>query len=424
MTDIKVTSITQPQSSCPFKNARQKIYGLGYNLLVFVYEKHDTHDTCTLNFKYCTFINNSRTADYTITKRLREMIDDGANKEDIIGFLIDRNVPGDEIVYNDLAEYIEMMNFNANKVFGISASACLLILKLTSEDKKCGNCLVTDIDNRDFSSFIKCENGVLTSLNDGVCDFSGICQYEWRQGVKHDCSPVMELKLVAPNTYENKRKEIIELEDDYVFPLMKSSSFKKAIIDDGFIKYVIVTQKKAREDTSSISGVAPKTWEYLIQNKELFYNRKSSIYNGAPSFSMFGVGDYSYSKFKVGISGFYKKPLFSLLYNKVNLDKPIMLDDTSYFLSFDNYEIAYVCMLLLNSEKVQEFLYSISFKDAKRPYTKKVLQRLDLEKSIQTVTFDELKDTEMQLKVDEHLTITMYETAKNVIFKKKDDIQQ
>lgn len=108
---------------------------------------------------------------------------------------------------------------------------------------------------------------------------------------------------------------------------------------------------------------------------------------------MFGVGDYSYSKFKVGISGFYKKPLFSLLYNKVNLDKPIMLDDTSYFLSFDNYEIAYVCMLLLNSEKVQEFLYSISFKDAKRPYTKKVLQRLDLEKSIQTVTFDELKDT-------------------------------
>ncbi len=30
--DIKVTSIKQPQSSCPFKSARQKIYGLGYNL--------------------------------------------------------------------------------------------------------------------------------------------------------------------------------------------------------------------------------------------------------------------------------------------------------------------------------------------------------------------------------------------------------
>lgn len=35
-TDIKVTSIKQPQSSCPFKDSKQKIFGLGYNLLVFV----------------------------------------------------------------------------------------------------------------------------------------------------------------------------------------------------------------------------------------------------------------------------------------------------------------------------------------------------------------------------------------------------
>ena len=97
-TDIKVTSIVQPQSSCPFKNARQKIYGLGYNLLIFVYDKKDTFDSCTLDFKYCTFIDKSRTGDYTITKRLREMIDDGANKEDIMGFLADKNVPGDDII--------------------------------------------------------------------------------------------------------------------------------------------------------------------------------------------------------------------------------------------------------------------------------------------------------------------------------------
>ena len=40
-TDIKVTSIKQPQSSCPFKDSKQKIYGLGYNLIVFVYKKTD-----------------------------------------------------------------------------------------------------------------------------------------------------------------------------------------------------------------------------------------------------------------------------------------------------------------------------------------------------------------------------------------------
>ena len=105
-TDIKVTSITQPQSSCPFKNARQKIYGLGYNLLVFVHDKHDVGNRCSLHFTHCTFIDKMRTADFTITRRLREMVADGANREDIIGFLEDRNVPGDDIVYNDLADEI------------------------------------------------------------------------------------------------------------------------------------------------------------------------------------------------------------------------------------------------------------------------------------------------------------------------------
>ena len=105
-TDIKVTSVTQPQSSCPFKNARQKIFGLGYNLLVFVYEKRDEDKRCTLHFTHCMFIDKRRTADYTITKRIREMLDDGAIKEDIMGFLEDKNVPGDEIVYNDLAEEV------------------------------------------------------------------------------------------------------------------------------------------------------------------------------------------------------------------------------------------------------------------------------------------------------------------------------
>ena len=37
--DMKVTSIKQPQSSCPFEAARQKIYGLGYNLIVFCLRK-------------------------------------------------------------------------------------------------------------------------------------------------------------------------------------------------------------------------------------------------------------------------------------------------------------------------------------------------------------------------------------------------
>ena len=105
-TDIKVTSVRQPQSSCPFRNARQKIFGLGYNLMLFVYEKTDAENACFLRFPYCAFIDRNRTGDFTTTKRLREMVSDGANREDIIAFLQDRNVPGDEIVYGALADEI------------------------------------------------------------------------------------------------------------------------------------------------------------------------------------------------------------------------------------------------------------------------------------------------------------------------------
>ena len=107
-TDMKVTSIRQPQSSCPFKSARQKIYGLGYNLLLFVYDKIDDSSKriSKLNFLNCSFIGQNRTADYQTTKSLRQMIENDANSEDIVGYLMDRNLPADEITLNSLAAEI------------------------------------------------------------------------------------------------------------------------------------------------------------------------------------------------------------------------------------------------------------------------------------------------------------------------------
>ncbi len=104
-TDIKITSIKQPQSSCPFRDAKQKIFGLGYNLLVMVYDKKDTEE-CNVKFLHCAFIEEQHTADYTITKRLIEMRNDGANEEDIMAYLTDRNIPADSTVYFDIANRI------------------------------------------------------------------------------------------------------------------------------------------------------------------------------------------------------------------------------------------------------------------------------------------------------------------------------
>ena len=107
-TDIKVTSIKQPQSSCPFKNAQQKIFGLGYNLLVFVYDKQDEAKTKTalLNFVSCSFIEKERTADFQTTTALLQMIENKANAEDVFAYLNDRNIPADEITLMNLAEQI------------------------------------------------------------------------------------------------------------------------------------------------------------------------------------------------------------------------------------------------------------------------------------------------------------------------------
>ena len=107
-TDIKVTSIRQPQSSCPFKDAKQKIFGLGYNLLVFVYDKAENSNTNTakLDFISCSFLEKERTGDYTTTFRIREMIQDGAIKEDIMTYLNDKNIPADEIALGLIADQI------------------------------------------------------------------------------------------------------------------------------------------------------------------------------------------------------------------------------------------------------------------------------------------------------------------------------
>lgn len=108
MTDIKVTSVKQPQSSCPYKDSKQKIFGLGYNLLIFVYDKIDNSKskTTTLCFVSCSFVSNDRTADYTTTYRLREMINDNANEDDIVAYLTDRNIPADEVTLRNMASMI------------------------------------------------------------------------------------------------------------------------------------------------------------------------------------------------------------------------------------------------------------------------------------------------------------------------------
>ena len=104
--DLKVTSVKQPQSSSPFKSARQKVRGLGYSLLVFVYQKtdDDMKRTGNLQIRHTIFVSESRTADYQTTRGIREIIERNGNSDDLIAFMRDRNLPIDDVEAMQLAD--------------------------------------------------------------------------------------------------------------------------------------------------------------------------------------------------------------------------------------------------------------------------------------------------------------------------------
>lgn len=108
LVDMKVASVKQPQSSCPFKSARQKVYGLGYSLLVFTYEKSDDHVTQTgkLNILHTTFVDSAHTADYQTTTGLLKILDNDGNEDDLFAFLMERNLPVDDVQGYQLAQEI------------------------------------------------------------------------------------------------------------------------------------------------------------------------------------------------------------------------------------------------------------------------------------------------------------------------------
>jgi len=106
--DIKTTSKRQPQSSSPFTSARQKVFGLGYSLLVFVYEKRDnkSRSVARLMIRHVIYVEKDRTADFQMTGGLAEILDRDGNEDDLVGYMQDKMLPADEIELRRIAKEI------------------------------------------------------------------------------------------------------------------------------------------------------------------------------------------------------------------------------------------------------------------------------------------------------------------------------
>jgi len=185
----------------------------------------------------------------------------------------------------------------------------------------------------------------------------------------------MEL-TIRNNKIYNGFDEEVDVETDLIYPFLKSSDLPKEQMN--IRKYVIVTQHYVGEETNNIKYNYPKLWNYLERHSEFLDSRKSSIYKNKPRFSIFSIGEYSFSPYKIAISGLYKK----IAFKKIGMyeNKPIMVDDTCNFIPCFSQNEADLIYNLLTSDESYAYLNSVIFWDSKRPITTEILNNIDLRK--------------------------------------------
>lgn len=271
----------------------------------------------------------------------------------------------------------EIYPIDSKKYFSAAVDACLFYLDCSEKKENSELGIFESIENpvkKYTSGFYK--NVYFEDLaKKSALEIYGKSQFIWRNGVKHDCSKVMEF-IITNNGLQNGYNESVDIESDLVFPYLKSSDLVKNKFIDR--RRILVTQKFINEPTDYIQIKYPKTWAYLTEHTEDFEKRKSVIYKNKCRYSIFSVGDYTFKPYKIAISGLYKSICFKLI--TPYEDKTVLLDDTCNFISFDSKEKAEFILELLQTETALQYLNARISWEAKRPVKTEVLNSIDFEK--------------------------------------------
>lgn len=283
-----------------------------------------------------------------------------------------------------------MYRIDAKRWFGAATDACFFLVDMGSGPSRYEAEVHDSLQNTQGSTRIGFVNGLLVADMDAYSEVEFLeartAQMEWRQGIKHDAAPVMELTLDEIG-WINQAGEAVDVEDDFVFPLIKAGDVR--LTDERPRRAVIVPHRGLGESMEHLPRTAPRLWNYLQLHREVFDRRKSSIYRGKQPFSIFGVGPYSFAPYKVIVSGLHKTPGFIVVGPRDG--KPFVCDDTCYMLPFHSAPEAACVATALNHEIARQFLSSIVFWDAKRPITKALLKRISLDALVETIPEKELQ---------------------------------
>ena len=222
---------------------------------------------------------------------------------------------------------------DAKQHFGASVDACLLVIRTGSGETIRTANVYDGLHGKNRIGNVGIAGSELIAdveEYESLKDLDGREYYKWRSGIKHDASRVMELTKTEGG-FTNGFGEHWNLENTYLYPLLKSSDIANERLKPR--RYVLTTQRTPTDDTSEIESLAPVTWRYLQSHAHVLDRRRSIIYKKRPRFSIFGIGDYSFTPWKVAVSGLYKSIKFAVLGSVEG--KSILVDDTCllHFLS-------------------------------------------------------------------------------------------
>ncbi len=275
-----------------------------------------------------------------------------------------------------------LYEIDAMRTFGAAASAALLHLRGRPGQVPLTHCRVATLDEPEqVRAVLGWRDGALAR---DVFAYDAAVRFlrrpgstrppRWRSGIKHDCAPVMELHEADGECPRNGFDEVVDIEPDFTFPLLKGADIAAGHLAP--CRSVIITPPED-DDAPGLRDRAPRTWAYLCRHADLLDRRRSTVYRRRPRFSVFGVGPYTFAPWKVAVSALHKQPRFVTI--GPSRGRPVVVDDTTNILPFEGETAARATTDLLNSPEAAAAIGALAFLDAKRPITIGVLQRIDLE---------------------------------------------
>jgi hypothetical protein len=265
---------------------------------------------------------------------------------------------------------------DAAEHFGAAVDACLLVARLGLAGPSEARVFPSLAAKTPTHRFGLAGKGLVANLDayERLRSFEGLSPYQWRSGVKHDCASVLELLPLGDSRFSNPLGESVVLEDHALYPLLKGTELARRGARP--TRVLLLPHTRLGENPAKLVNSAPLSFQYLQSHLQKFTARKSSIYAKGPAFSIFGIGDYVFTDWKVAISALHRPAKFTVV--GPWRGRPMVFDDTCYFLSFSHEEEARVVADILNSSACQAFLETLMFPGAKRAVTVELLQRLNL----------------------------------------------